>query len=553
MPDKYWTCAVYLALTIITLVVFWQVRTFEFTTCDDDRYVTENTHVTTGLTVDNVIWAFTSTHFFMWHPITTLSNMLDCRLFGLNAGRHHLINLILHIANALLLFGILKAMTVRIWPSAFVAAVFAMHPLNVESVAWVAERKNVLSTFFLLLTIAAYIRYAERPRLSNYLLVICVFSLALMSKPTTVTLPFVLLLLDYWPLNRAQICPADKIKWRIWAPLIWEKVPFFILSTALCIITIIAQKSGDVLKLNEYLPFTVRLANALVAYISYIGKMIYPSHLSIFYPHPGFNLPLWKSIVSFVLLVAVSIGTLYLGRRRPYLMVGWFWYLGTLVPVIGLMQAGSQAMADRYAYVPLVGLFIIIAWGISDLLAGWKYRRIVLSLSSLAIISVLSVCTWFQTAYWHDSVNLLEHNLKVIGYNIPKSHYHLAKALSQKGKINDSVAHLKEAIRLDENWADSLNDLAWFLAVRKGTEFYNPPKAVQLARRACELTAYENAGILDTLAVAYAAENRFPDAVEIAEKALKMAQSAGEKQLIDQIQRRLDLFKANQPYIEMNP
>jgi len=547
IPNKYWICTVYVILTAATFAVFWQVHSFEFTTCDDDRYVSENNHILTGLTLDNLAWAFKQSHSFMWHPITSISHMLDCQIFGLKAGGHHIVNLLFHIANTLLLFAVLRKMTGAFWKSAFVAAFFALHPLNVESVAWISERKNVLSAFFWMLTVAVYIRYAKNPKFANYLLVIFVFSLALMAKPITVTLPFALLLLDYWPLNRLQIGNKQQI-----FRLVGEKIPLFLLSAVLCVITIAAQGGSDALQLNKLLPFSVRLENALVSYVTYIGKMIYPSRLSVFYPHPGASLPLWEPIVSFILLAAVSAGLLYLGRRKPYLIAGWFWYLGTLVPVIGLMQAGAQAMADRYAYVPLIGLFIIIVWGISDIFAGWEYRKIVLSLSAIVIISALSICTWIQTTYWQDSISLFERNLKVISRNIPKTHYHLAKALAQKDKINEAVEHLREAVRLDNDWTAPMNSLAWFLAVRKDAAFYNPHKAVQLAQRACELTDYHDAAILDTLAVAYAAENRFSEAVDAAQKALKIAQSDDNKQITNQIQQRLDLYKTNKPYIETN-
>ena len=239
----------------------------------------------------------------------------------------------------------------------------------------------------------------------------------------------------------------------------------------------------------------------------------------------GFQPAVVEADSSFIVLAVISAGVLYLGRRKPYLIIGWFWYLGTLVPVIGLVQAGGQAMADRYAYIPLIGLFIIIAWGVSDIFAGWKYRKIALSSAATVIILVLSVCTWFQTSYWRDSISLFEHNLKVISRKIPKTHYHLAKALAQKGKINDAVEHLEEAVRLDSSWTVPMNNLAWLTAVRKDAAFYNPNKAVQLAQRACELTGYKDAEILDTLAAAYAAEYRFPEAIDTAQKALKIARS----------------------------
>ena len=283
MPDKYKTCFIYSALTIVTLAVFWQVHTFDFVNYDDDKYVSENQHISSGFTLNNVVWLFTK-DIGRWHPLTGLTQMLDCQLFGLKPGWHHLTNLILHILNTLLLFGILKAMTARFWPSAFVAAFFALHPLNVESVAWISERKNVLSVFFWMLTIAVYIRYVQRPHLSNYLLVVVVFALALMAKPVTVTLPFTLLLLDYWPLNRDQIGRGDKAKWLIWRSLIGEKIPFFILSAVLCVITVFAQKSGSVVLQLEVFPMRLRLANAVLSYVRYIGKAFWPANLAALYP-----------------------------------------------------------------------------------------------------------------------------------------------------------------------------------------------------------------------------------------------------------------------------
>ena len=323
---------------------------------------------------------------------------------------------------------------------------------------------------------AAYIRYAKNLWFANYLLVLFVFSLALMAKPITVTLPFALLLLDYWPLARLQTWNKQQI-----FRLVGEKIPLFLLSAALCVITIAAQSSGDVLKLNEYFPFTVRLENALVAYTSYIGKMLYPTQLSVFYPHPCSSLPLWESIVSFIVLAAVFIGVFCLGRRKPYLIVGWFWYLGTLVPVIGLVQAGDQAMADRYAYVPLIGLFIIIAWGISDLLQSWKYRKIVLSLSAIVIISTLSICTWFQTSYWRSSQTLFEHALRATTGNYVACN-NLGVTYGKLGRWEDEIKACNEAIKIDPAYADAHNNLGVALG-----QLGRYPEAIQAFNRAIRL------------------------------------------------------------------
>jgi len=447
MPDKYKTYFICFALTIITLSVFWQVHTFDFVNYDDDKYISENEHITSGLTFNNIVWAFKEPHFFMWHPMTTISNIVDYHLFGLKPGWHHLTNLILHILNILLLFGILKAMTARIWPSAFVAAIFALHPLNVESVAWISERKNVLSTFFWMLTVVAYIRYVKYQHLSNYLLVIFTFALALMSKPVTVTLPFVLLLLDYWPLNRDQIGQSSTAKWQTWWSLIREKIPLFILSAILCVITVFAQRSGGVIMRLEMLPMRLRLANAVISYVRYISKTFWPASLAALYPLNTEELTAGWIAAASVLLLLISIRVIQLILNYKYLFTGWFWYLSTLVPVIGIVQAGSQAFADRYAYVPLIGLFIIIAWGFDDLFAKVRNRKIILSVLALAAIAVLTICTGLQVRYWKNSISLWEHALKVTRNN-STAHYNLATALAQKGRFEEAAEHCRIAIQL---------------------------------------------------------------------------------------------------------
>jgi len=344
-----------LFLILTTLVAFEQVRNHAFLNLDDNIYVTENRQVQSGLTFKSLAWAFTAMHAGLWHPLTWLSHMLDCELYGLNPGGHHLTNLLFHIVNTLLLFLVFKRMTGRLWMSGFIAALFALHPLHVESVAWVAERKDVLSTFFWMLTMWAYMRYVEGPGLNRYLLVLLSFTLGLLSKPMLVTLPFVLLLLDYWPLGRFQfgqlsgnsklstsklISSSDQRS--VALRLVLEKAPFFLLSALSSILTIFAaQRAGAVASL-EYHPFESRFANALVSYVSYIEKMIWPHHLAVFYPYPE-AFPIWKVAGAGLLLVFVSFLVILAARKRPYLVVGWFWYLGTLVPVIGLMQAGSQA------------------------------------------------------------------------------------------------------------------------------------------------------------------------------------------------------------------
>ncbi len=372
-----------LALVLAPLVVFWQVHSFDFISRDDIDYVTANRNVTTGFTCDNVVWAFTTGYASNWHPLTWLSHMLDCHLFGLKPGLHHLTNLFFHIANTLLLFWVLKRMTGVLYTSAFVAAAFALHPLHVESVAWVSERKDVISTFFWLLTVAAYVSYVRKPGAARYLLTLLVFAFGLMAKPMVVTLPFVLLLLDYWPLGRLENAAG---LYR----LVREKVPFLILSAASSVVTFFVQQSAGAVVATGTIALVIRIANAFISYSKYIEKMVWPGKLAIFYPHQLDKVSMSHAVVAGFLMVCVSGLVFWKGRSYKYLPVGWLWFVGTLVPVIGLVQVGEQAMADRYTYIPLIGLFIIIAWGASDLLSGWRHGKIILRAASLIILLVLA-------------------------------------------------------------------------------------------------------------------------------------------------------------------
>lgn len=588
LSEKWTIFLIRVALALLTFAAFAQVLGNEFVNYDDTKYITDNPYVKRGLTSESFIWAFTEAHFFMWHPLTSLSHILDFSLYGLNPCGHHLTNLILHTTSVLLLFDILRKMTGKIWPTAFVAAAFALHPLNVESVAWAAERKNVLSGLFWMLTIAAYVRYAKHPKATNYLLVVLVFSCALMSKPTTVTLPFVLLLLDYWPLERFQ-WERQNQKTAFWR-LAAEKIPLLILSAVVCVITIAAQRSGGVLKATEILPLEVRIANALVSYVSYIGKMIYPVELAVFYPHPAFNLPVWKPVASFAALLALSVAIVYLGRRRPYLIMGWLWYLSTLVPVIGIVQAGGQAMADRYTYLPAIGIFIIAAWGTSELFDQWQYRRIILGITAAMLLTVMFICTTIQVRYWKNSLTLAGHALKVTKNN-DIMHNSYGCALFEQGKSDEALFHfnralqinphnllaqgnmgkvytnigavyaqrrqsdlaikyLSEAARLRPDDPDILNNLAWVLATTKDDKLRNPADAAKFATKACELSKYSQPEYLDTLAAAYAAAGNFQEAVTTAEKASALAVSFSQTELAGKIQKQLELYKANTPYRE---
>lgn len=417
MREKYKTLFVISGLTIVMLMVFWQVHKFGFVNYDDGIYVSRNHHILTGFTLENVIWVFTSEHCGNWHPLTGLSHILDCRLFGLNPGMHHLVNLLFHIGNTLLLFSLLKRMTGAFWQSAFVAAVFGLHPLHIESVAWISERKDVLSTMFWLLATAAYFRYAKSPAVGRYAAALSLFALGLMSKPMLTTLPFVFLLLDYWPLNRVGADLTEKNNRQAYLNLILEKIPFFVLSAVSSVVTFAVQKSAGTMGEIQAVPLTSRIANAVISYARYIEKMVWPVKLAVLYPYPEKMPPLWEIFSAAMFLLIITIAIIRLGGKYRYLPVSWFWYLGTLVPVIGLVQVGAQSMADRYTYLPFIGLFIAVAWGANDLLVKWKCRQVIFVCLSSVVILMLTVLSWFQATYWRDSISLFSQTIKVTGGN----------------------------------------------------------------------------------------------------------------------------------------
>ena len=454
--------AVFLAL--ITLVVYGQTLTHDFINFDDDRYVYHNQHVLHGLTRAGVAWALTTNCESNWHPVTWLSHMLDCQMYGVKPWGHHLSALLLHLANTLLLFFVLRRMTGRIWPSAFVAAMFAAHPLHVESVAWVAERKDTLSTFFWMLTIWAYVRYAELPSIKRYLPVMLLFALGLMSKPMLVTLPVTLLLLDYWPLGRFALEGA-KVR------LILEKIPLIVLTIASCAVTYAVQQKGGSVGSSEIFTPGVRVANAIVAYAHYLILTFWPHGLAIFYLHPGRTLPPHTVAGAMAMLACIFVLVLRYGRNRPYLIVGWLWYFITLIPVIGLVQVGSQAMADRYTYVPLIGVFILVAWGVPDLLSKkgpvpkasrshrrYKSRRSETAAEStrpntlvcvLAAIVILA-CVWsanVQAGYWKNSITLFNHALKFAASNA-LAHIILGDTYYAKKDYDAAVEQYQEVVRM---------------------------------------------------------------------------------------------------------
>jgi tetratricopeptide (TPR) repeat protein len=475
---KQFSAVICLALALVTTALYWPMLHHRFINVDDEQYITSNPHVQAGLTWPGIVWAFENTEAANWHPLTWISHMLDCQLFGLNPAGHHLTSLLIHVANTLLLFLWLNQLTGALWRSAFVAALFAWHPLRVESVAWVAERKDVLSAFFWMLTLIAYTRYAKKwsrvegrgsradiavqaldSRLStlDYFLALLFFACGLMSKPMVVTLPFVLLLLDFWPLNRFP--PGSSARSII--NLIVEKLPFLALALAGSVVTYLIQKSGGAVWSSGVLPFHARVANALLAYVRYLSKTFWPADLAIIYPYPR-HWPV-MAVIGAALLLAIWSGLfLWRARQNPYLLAGWFWFLGMLVPAIGLVQVGSQSMADRYTYLPSIGLFILIVWGLNDFLNFRPQgRKIATLIGGLALAGCL-VCTAVQLNYWQNSVKLLRHTLEVTTDNFVACNF-LGRALDDLGQKDDALSLYAESVRIESHYPPAQYNLgmAW--------------------------------------------------------------------------------------------
>ena len=456
-----WGC---LFLVVITLAVYWPVQNYDFVNFDDDLYVTENPHTQEGLTQKSVSWAFSFSEKegTYWQPVTWLSHALDCQLYGLQPGKHHLTGLMFHLANSLLLFMVFKWMTGAFWRSAFVAALFAIHPINVDSVAWVAERKNVVSTFFWMLTMLAYVYYTKKPTLGRYLLTFSMYVLGLLTKPMLVTLPFALLLLDYWPLKRLLYGQPSRKKrggrtktampeFKRFPPfqLIVEKIPFFILTgLSIGLSSLSVQEKGP---LASLVPMDLRIANALVSYVKYIGNMIWPQGLTVFYPYPRM-VPAWETIGAVLLLLCVSAMAVRSIERAPYFIIGWLWFLGTLFPVLGLVQVGLwPAMADRFAYVPLIGLFVVFAWGVPQICQNRRYHKIWLSASVAFLPLILITVTWKQVGYWENSISLFEHNLRFTSNN-HIAHNNLGVALDRQDRTKEAIEHYLQALRISPDY-----------------------------------------------------------------------------------------------------
>ncbi len=708
-------------LILASLAAYWPVRHAQFTNFDDPVYVTNNPDVFHGLTWHGLAWAFTTIHGSNWHPLTWLSHMADCSLFGENAAGPHLVNVGFHTVNSILLFLLLLRMTGAVWRSGFVAALFALHPLHVESVAWISERKDVLSTFFGLLALWAYVGYVRKSEARSpksegspkseiraaagirqesapkdtqhasritfhvsrftdhasicYLLSLFFFTLGLLSKPMLVTLPFVLLLLDYWPLQRLQF-KTQGSRLKLLSALVREKLPFFALSAASSAVTFWAQKTGGAVVPMERMLLPDRLANATASCLQYLTRTFWPTKLAAYYPFPA-DLPVTEAIMGVLLLGAVTLVAVVTARRAPYLVVGWLWFIGLLVPVIGLVQVGSQAMADRYTYLPLVGMFLAVVWVVAEATARWRWQRLALSLGGASLLAACFVCTRVQAGYWQNSIILFSHAIQVTGDNALAQHnlghalslsgnqdeaikhfneairikpgypqayfnrgnaygvqdnlaqaiadyheaihfkpdyeqayYNLGKALALEGKLEEArtnflaalrckpdyaeaetrlgnvlvlqgetqealqhltaavrigpdndesqyflgaalarqkrfaeaAAAFRAAIRANPNYASALNDLAWMLATQTNGPLRNLAEAENCAKRACELTHYEDPKCLDTLGVVLAGAGHTNEAVAWIEKAVALATAAGDAPVAAQLQQRLAAY-----------
>ena len=464
-----------IALVVVVLCVFGRVAGHEFIDYDDNAYILHNSHVRTGLTPDNVRWAFGSMEMANWHPLTWLSHMLDCQIFGLHPAGHHLTSVFFHLANTLLLFLILRLSTGLMWESAVVAALFGLHPVHIESVAWIAERKDVLSAFFGMLSLLAYIRYVQKPAVFRYLMVGMSFGFGLMTKPMVVTLPFVMLLYDFWPIGRMK--PFRRSKKRLvllssasfsntprpLSYLVLEKLPFFILSAGSCVVTYIAQLSSETVSPLETLSLSTRILNGFVAYVQYLFKMIWPQNLAILYPHPLDAIPLWQGGVAAVLIVGLTLVFVYLRFRLPFLLMGWLWYLGTLIPVIGIVQVGAQAMADRYTYFPAIGVFIAVVWTFSRLRSTFPILKSSIEVAAFLLVICLSVTTWFQLGRWQNTETLFDHTLSVTQRN-PIAYFILGNAYLEENRFESAAVAYRKALEIHPRYTDALNNLGLVLA-----------------------------------------------------------------------------------------
>ena len=560
-----------LGLAVVTFALYAQVIGHQFITLDDPTYIQENPMVNRGVTLAGLAWAFTTFHAANWHPLTWISHMIDCQLFGMNAGHQLLVNALIHVANTLLVFWFLLRTTHARWPSALVAALFALHPLHVESVAWASERKDILSTFFGLLSLIAYSRYAEAPAISRYIWVAVTLALGLLAKPMLVTWPLVMLLLDYWPLGRfAAVIPSEVEESRrkpskltprgpstslgmTIKKLIIEKIPLFALVAASAVMTLIAQSRGGAVRTLAVAPVALRLSIALVSYAKYLLLTFWPNDLAVYYPFAG--IPAWQIIGAAFLLIGITAFCVSQRRIRPYLIVGWLWFLGTLVPVIGIVQVGGQIMADRYFYIPSIGLFIALVFGLADIAKSWRVAPLLSAGAAAAVLLIFAMLTNAQIQRWRDSFTLFEHTLAVTPPNLRIEH-NLGVALGASDRYDEAAAHFEKALQINPNFYDGLvvmgvtrghqgrlpEAIEYFQAAIRSQP--DMPKArVQLAhalwnqnqdqaaleemRRASQL-APKDPDIRADLGLALGLAGRIPEAIEQLHEALRLNPNSAE-------------------------
>ena len=596
-------------LVALTWAVFGQTIGHQFINYDDPAYVLENPHIRGGLSWHNLAWAFTHVHAQNWHPLTSISHMLDCQLFGVDPRWPHAENVLLHSLTALLLFLGLQRMTAAWYASAFVAAIFAIHPLRAESVAWIAERKDVLSGLFFVATLWCYVGYVRRRSAGAYALVLLIFACGLLSKPMLVTTPLVLLLLDYWPLRRL---PHRQLpSWK----LVVEKVPFLALSLGSVIATMLAQNFA--IGSAEALPVAYRLTNAVISYAVYLGQTFWPHDLVPFYVHAEGGVPSWQWGSAAVVLIGITVLAVVRRKNNPYLFVGWLWYLVMLIPVIGVVQVGLQAHADRYTYLPQIGVSVGLTWWFCDGARSWRDRAVVLVPLSCVAVALLAFFAWKQTSHWRDTETLWRYTLSVtpksdvaetglagilvtrgrsaeaiehyraaiaIRAGNPGAQYGLANVLAREGKTDEAIEHYQTAVELQPdntaasnelalllanrgdlagaaaNWentlrfeaddGNALNNLAWVLATASDPRLRDPKRAVQFAERANRLAQDDNAIVLRTLAVAYAVDDQFERAATTAERGMQIAQANGQMSVADDLRRYIDMFKRRESPFE---
>lgn len=613
--DRRITFAVCLFLTVAIWLVFGQTLNHDFINFDDDRYVYLNPEISRGVTVDGLKGLLTRSHARLWHPLTTLTHMIDCQVYGLKAGGHHFTNVVLHNVAAILLFLVLGSMTGHVWRSAFVAAIFAIHPLRVESVAWVAERKDVLSGVFLALTLGAYLRYARAPSIGRYLVTSIALVGGLMSKATFVTVPLVLLLLDYWPLKRwssarsgergakdeAQSGKGEEQSLGVGSTsqpinlstsffgLVLEKVPLVALSLTASAVTVFVQ-TATMASLDQ-LALLPRLKNAAVSIVIYLRQMFWPVDLAVFYPHPRDHLTTGIVLGSVCLIVAITILAILLWRKCPYIFVGWFWFLILLFPVLGFFQSGLQSRADRFTYLPHIGITIAATWTIADLTRKWRYRSAILASIGICAVVAFGMCAWKQTTYWHDSVSLWKEAVAVTS-NSQIAHQNLAAALwargetaearaqsrigniihaeasvrdfplniaardslgallIQGGDVHGAITQWETSLQIDPNDGNARNNLAWIFATYPDDSIRNGRRAVELAESASVLPGGDTPIVLRTLAAAYAEAGDFSKAIDTEQRAWDLSIGQGNKSLAETLRHELELYQQGKPYRE---